>query len=493
MLKLNHKVLAAVTVGIFLLGLIPVLYLSGYVHASGDDYNYGAYAHSVWLATHSIWETLKAAWQNAVDCWYSWQGTWFTLFLFALQPEVFSPDAYWIVPWMMLAVNIAATSVVVYYVLVKKLKFRKSTFLTVNFALLFAMIQFFPKTKSGIFWYNGTIHYIVPYALAMLAIWCFWAFIDTKKKRYLMGACFCMAALGGCSYLAVLLAPIVLVYLLLVYGRKEKHAFALLLPLFLEMAGLLVSVLAPGNKARGGEEFGFSISAALQTIGMSFVSGVTTAAEYVREKPAVFVILIFIGLVIWEAYMQMEKIPSFPRPLLFVAAMYCLYCAMFAPGIYAAVDLSGGVPNTIFQVFLLTAAADIVYVLGWTAHRLSLKGKKNDSLAVKKFRLRVALPLLAVSALWLFVQKGTLKQTTFYSCIYYVVSGQADDYEEQMEERLEILLDDTKKDIELPAMNPEQGPLMHMEIMPEEDAWTNQVMKNFYKKDRIVRVDRVQK
>lgn len=38
----------------FITGLIPILYLSGYVHATGDDYGYGSGTHEVWLETGSV-------------------------------------------------------------------------------------------------------------------------------------------------------------------------------------------------------------------------------------------------------------------------------------------------------------------------------------------------------------------------------------------------------------------------------------------------------
>ena len=83
-----------------------------------------------------------------------------------------------------------------------------------------------------------------------------------------------------------------------------------------------------------------------------------------------------------------------------------------------------------------------------------------------------------------------LKETTFFNCTSYILSGQAEDYKQQMEERMEILLDDTKKEVELPEMNSEQGPLMHMEVMEDPDAWTNMVVQQFFQKDRVVRVPR---
>ena len=46
--------LSIVSLIIFLLSLLPLLYMCKYVHASGDDYGYGAWTHSAWLDTHSL-------------------------------------------------------------------------------------------------------------------------------------------------------------------------------------------------------------------------------------------------------------------------------------------------------------------------------------------------------------------------------------------------------------------------------------------------------
>lgn len=250
-LECDHKKIAVFILALCIISLIPLLYLSGYVHATGDDYGYGTLTHSVWLDTHSVWQTLKAAAQTSVKYWYSWQGTWFTIFLMSLQPEVFTPNGYWIVPWIMLGINIFCTSLLTYYFMVTKIGLSRATWGCVDALLLFSAIQYFPSTKSGIFWWNGAVHYIVPYCLAMLAIWSFFRFSDTKGKRYIVTACICMFCLGGSSYLALLLAFIVLVYLLICEGKKKKSLFWLLIPAAIEMAGLAVSFMSPGNKTRG--------------------------------------------------------------------------------------------------------------------------------------------------------------------------------------------------------------------------------------------------
>ena len=128
-------------IGVFIIGLIPILYLSGYVHATGDDYGYGYRAREAWLSSRSVWETLKAAGNTVAAYWNGWQGTWFTIFLMALQPEVFWNNGYWIVPWIMLGITILTTSVLTHYILLEKMHLGRSTWICADILVLTAMIQ----------------------------------------------------------------------------------------------------------------------------------------------------------------------------------------------------------------------------------------------------------------------------------------------------------------------------------------------------------------
>ena len=161
---------------------------------------------------------------------------------------------------------------------------------------------------------------------------------------------------------------------------------------------------------------------------------------------------------------------------------------MYAPGIYAGVEVSGGVPNTIFQVFLLTFLAVLVYDVGWFCSRRKETLERNEVWKIRCWFM----PLIMACLIFLLFNKGTLKDSTVYECYEYISSGQADDYKMQMEERLELLLNPDLKEVELPAMNPEQGPLMHMEVMENPDAWTNTVAEQFFQKDKIVQMQRQQ-
>lgn len=473
---------------LFVVGLIPILYLSGYVHATGDDYGYGSATHQVWVTSHDPWQIFVAAKGTVKQFWYGWQGTWFTIFLMTLQPEVFSPNAYWIVPGFMLLVTIITTTLVVHYFLVRKLHLLPAAFWCADLLVLTAMIQFFPSTKSGIFWFNGAVHYIVPYGIAMVAIYSFLRFAEAGSVRWAVMATLCMAALGGSSYLAALLAAIVLVYIVVWNARRKKYVFWLLIPLLVEFVGLYVSFVAPGNKARGGEDFGFHLGLAILTILRCFKEGAVSMIEYARKYPAALFLMIAAFFLIYEAFREQERpVLSFRFPGLFAVLSFATWCAMFAPGLYAGVELSGGVPNTIWQTFLLALLAAMTYFAGWAAARRKAGAHIYER---GRVRTRLMLPFMLLFMIWVFLHKGTLKDTTFYECYDFIATGQAADYKAQMDERLELLLDPSLKEVELPAMNSEQGPFMHMEVLADPDGWTNTVVAQFFGKDRVVEVPR---
>lgn len=166
----------------------------------------------------------------------------------------------------------------------------------------------------------------------------------------------------------------------------------------------------------------------------------------------------------------------YPFPVLFAVLSYCVYCASFAPEIYADVDVSGGVHNMNYYMFLFMVFGDLVYVQGALKHFV-----KN------KRQCRIFLPaVFMVAAVWLLVFRSDIKQTTTYICIEYVWSGQAADFQKQMEYQRSVLLDDSIKEAVLPMTNDVQGPLMNMPVTTDPDAWTNSVLREFYGKDSVV-------
>ncbi len=483
--KITMSMVAVFAMAGLVISLLPELYLTLINRASGDDYGFGSLSRKAWVDSHSLLEVLKAAGRMVKQIYTGWQGTWFSIYLFALQPEVFHEKAYVLVTILALGVWIGVTTFVLYFFLVKTAGFEKNSFAVINALFLFINMQFIPGIKSSMFWYNGIIHYLLPYTMCLLTVYLLARYVQNLSWRYLPGILLLLGLLGGSNYQSALFAAMITVFFMVFaywYTGKIK-CFSLLLPLSVMGIGLIISMKAPGNKVRGGEDFGFSIARAAETIGMSFLEGVRQMGQYLVQKPIAVIGLLFMLIVIAYAWSKSAGGKRFPYPGLFAAAAFVIYCAMQAPEIYAGTDVSLGVANINYQTFLLMILADGIYLGGWLKNKDRLK---NISFS------RVVIPGAVVCVLLAGVFHSNIKETTAWKCFTYISSGQARDYKMQMDLQTAILLDESTPDAVLPFINDEQGPLMHMPATKDPEAWSNGVMRDFYGKNSVVAMERTE-
>jgi hypothetical protein len=487
----SDKKIAAVMAGMLVISLIPILYLAGYARPSGDDYGYSVYTHAAWLDTHSLVEVFKAAVYTVKGMYRAWNGDWFTVFLFSLMPEVFAPYTFWIVPYFMVGVTVLGTTAFLYDVLVKTVGIGKEYAVILDALLLIASFQFIPSTAIGMYWYVGAMHYMVPHAVALYALIFGFRYYRTGKIRNIVYASLCMFMVGGSSYFSSLLVFMVYGLLMVLFFRKRKDIFYLLVPFLIGAAGFVVQCVSPGNKARGGESFGLSVGGAFLTVLQSLWQGLVTPAVYLREKTFIFVILLLCAVFGWTALLKRKGNFRFRYPLLFVVFMYGVYSAMYAPAIYAAVDVSLGPDTMVYLTFLLAALFSILYVEGWIIQKL--REKENGQLGkilldAGSYRCRAGVPLILLAAVLTLFSAGSLRNCVDKQVYDYVSSGQAEDFRKQIESQMEILLDDSIKEAYLVPINDQQGPLMHMPVTEDEEAFTNRVVRDFYRKDKVVMI-----
>ena len=481
---LSVKVLVWIAILIFIMLLIPILDLADVNRATGDDYGYAIRTRHAWLATHSLWEVLKAAGETVYYTYFSWQGTWFDIFLFALQPEVFHEDAYIIVPFVMLFLWIGSTFYLLKQILMNKLGFDKWHYCLFSIAFLIINIEFIPGTKSSIFWYNGTAHYMIPFVMCQVLTVFLLKYVNGYRKRYFAGAVILMSLLGGANYQAALFALIAAIYIGIYDFAKKRNprVFLICIPTLLLMIGLFISMKAPGNKNRGGEEFGFSFARIISTVIQSFVRGTTDIGKYLLTDPLVLIGLIFLFVLCIVVFFKMKNIPHISYGIWIILALYCLHCAMYAPEIFAGVAVSQGVRNTNYQVLLLTLSGIIIILANMLAGRFRLSEEKVNAY--------VYIPGLLVCMLLAFVFRGNLKESTSWICYQYSSIGRDDVYKEQMDYWMSLLLNEDLKEVVLPMINDDQGPLMFMPVIDKPDAWTNSVTKSYFGKDYLLAIPR---
>ena len=483
------RIVTLISILIFILLMLPVVYLSFVNRATGDDYNYGIYTRAAWVGTHSLAEVCRQAWWTVRQFYTNWQGTWFSIFLFTLQPEVFSDNAYVIVAFLMLFAWIGSTFYLFKQILCRNIRLNRWSYLLITVCFLIIGIEFVPSTKSAIYWYNGCAHYLLPFAMCqMVAAWLLQYQEEYKKHTYIAIVIF-MTLLGGSNYQAALFVLIAACYTQIAVWvlKKDKRILTLLLPVCTELAGLIMSMKAPGNKVRAGEEFGFSILKGIETIGKSFLYGITDIGKYWQERPLVLVGLLFLFILFTIVFCAEEKSFSFAHPIWLSLMLYCLYSAMQAPAVYAEVEVSGGVPNMNFQVFLLTASGILLITANTLAGKMRAKWQEDTD---KKVLKMIAAPGIVICFLLTFLCRSNIKTSTSYVALIYAVSGQAADYKEQMDLQTRLMEDEGVEDVVVPFINDVQGPLMHMPITEDSDSFTSWATAQFYGKNSVIAIDR---
>lgn len=496
--KGNNTLIATFAVLIFVMSMLPIWYLAQYARPSGDDYGYSAMTHAAWIDTHSLIEVFKAAVETVKINYIGWNGDWFTTFLFSLMPEVFIPYSFWVVPYIMTGAVILSTLAFMHEICVKILHYTWSECLIFTTLILFMGYQYIPSTAIGMYWYVGSVHYMLPHAAGLLGIAFMSKYMRNGKISYMTGLIFCAFMVGGSSYFtSIMLFMVLFVTVILGWKKNKKRSLLLMIPFIVCAVGFIVQCKSPGNIVRGGESFGFNPSLAFFTIFNSLRSGIIMIGSYLHEKTLVFIILLIIALFGCEAVSRIGEISEFdyPYPMFFVILMYGIYSAMFAPEIYSkvydSIDISLGPATIQYFTFLITAVFSILYSEGWIMRKLKNKtGKERFELFMeKKYRIFILFPALFLCLFLIILNKGWLKKTVDMRVYEYVSSGQADDFKEQIASQMEILLDDSIKDAYLVPINQDQGPLMHMPVTTDENAFTNRVVSNFYRKNRVVMIN----
>ncbi|MDR2546871.1 MAG: hypothetical protein LBC96_05075 [Lachnospiraceae bacterium] len=516
----NTTTLAIAASVFFLVSLIPIVMAGMVNRASGDDLGYGGYTHRAWLETGSLFAVMKVANEQVLSSYTSWQGTWSSIFLFTLQPEVFNDKAYVGVTAVTLLLWMAVTSFVLYFILVKKLRFPINNYVLINVLFLVVNIHFVESYRSSLFWFNGIIHYQLPY---LLCVWMLYLLIQAQEKhqmRYLLGICMVAMYMGGSNYQAALLLLFMMVTAMLFFFflTREKKSFWLVLPVALEVIGLVVSMKAPGNQVRGGEEFGHSLSRMGETVLMSFYLAVRDIGAYLLEKPIMIVLLVIMLSIVFYSFLKMNPESDFryPLPGLFVAISFCSFVMMQTPQLYAGASLnarshavmmarglevvydnavvgtSGGVWNFNLQVFTLMVLISWIYVNGWLFAKYGERIRSIRKTTWNKYVVIICLPFLITTVL---VATSTkyglgLTHTTFWISYDYLRSGRAKEYKWQMDLQTAILRDENQRNAVVPFTNDWQGPLMNMTITEDPTAFTNSVTSLFYGKDSVVAIDR---
>lgn len=493
--KITYRKIALAMLGLFLISLLPILYCSFFDYANGDDLWEGAAAYRVLVNNGTLKDFLTAVFQWAKVDYFGWEGNWSSIILWCLEPSIWGEKVYCITPWIALFALCGGTTYFLNHYCRKYVAADSCFGIIVSVIACFFSVQYMPNIRCGIFWYTGMVNYVVPYGLCLASFAWIDKFIEKGKKRYLVYTALTFAYLGGAGYTPIVLAFEILLFIILVnlighnYAQRKRTLW-LLLPLALLTIGFIFSAISPGNAVRGGDSYYFGVERVLRTILESIKQGFFGAINWFISVRPLFLAAPLLFIVTWEK-IDLAKIKiRLINPLIVLIFLFLISCSIYAPGIYAQSGVSGGVPDSIYFVFILVYVLGVVYLTcyiklvvvnkGWRA------GKQNSA---EKIRFSVILGEILFCIVF---GKHLIGNMTDYICIDFIRSGQLQDFEYQMQERLEILHNPEIDNVVLPEMNDEQGPFMHMALLADPDAYTNKATARFYGKESVIAIPRTE-
>lgn len=496
---------------LLVLSLIPLLLLGRYNVMCIDDYDYGRQVHDTWLATGSLGQSIRTAWKQNMEFYQDWQGTYISCFLMALCPMNFHYEIAYVVPILMIGMFAISTYVLGRHILHKWLGIDRTGGSFVMFMLLFAFYQVLEAPFEGIYWYNGSTHYIL-----MESVWFFaltavsaglWA-QDKSKEALWCGIASVLAVIVGGGNLVTGLQAEIVMALLVLYAivTNRKKIIATAIPFVAGSIGFLINTMAPGNARRGSLDTDEGYSAVMSIL-LSFYHCVVLIIRWT----SVFVILVWLLLlpVMWRLAKKSRK--SFGHPVWVTAGAFCVLSAMFTPTLYAVgmVGMSR-VDNIIQMVYYLCLIMVSAYWLGYFAHRGSetedsmgqtmaaaetsghWKESTKESMSAggafgafleKAGNRMTAVCLLLVLVMW--VATADKNTYTSISAVRSLVNGEAQTFYEEAMERHRVYTDDTVMDVKVPPYSARPALFDFQDLSEDAGNWLNLAVTRYYHKNSV--------
>lgn len=438
-----EKVTAGVLICLLFASILPVMYLGRYNHPTGDDYYFGADAKIVLDQTGSILKTVAEAVRGVAYQYNHWQGTYSAMLLMYLPPNIFGDWAYHLVTGTLLLLLIGSIFYILKPLICTMLKGSVSLWIIESSLLSLICVQTVPFQGESFFWYNGSMYYTGFFAITLLLFGMLLRHLDSSRRWRAPIMIFLAAFLAGGNYVSLLPALLMLwaLTIFLLIKRSKKTACVACMA-FVMSVGLLISAAAPGNAIRQSSMWK---QPAWKAILKSLIQGVRYTV-YWAVKPWVFLVLIIMTPFLWKAIAKTKM--KFRFPVLVIGFMYGIFCSMSCPLFYT-MNSTGPARAVaiVYYGFMITLFISYGYLLGYL-HRIVEERRHAERIT---FNMPVLSGFLVVCILLVGAQiwRGEVAGTTTGKAVKLLVSGEAAAYEEEYQERLKVLTDDTVQDVVL--------------------------------------------
>ncbi|MBQ8094154.1 MAG: hypothetical protein IJ242_11340 [Clostridia bacterium] len=362
--------------------LLPFFLGTTAAHPATDDFTFATYTHPTYLKTGSLLHVLKDAASYTLRTWRDWQGTMTGVLIMALNPAVFSLKMYGMHAVVLLLLHLAAWAVFLHHFLAVRLGLPGRMWILFYFVLSAISLIFLPDIVEGIYWFNGAWFYTGAQAAALLTLTlCDGAASgnahDPWYLKRLLGWVL-LFLLGMDNYITAMMCFMGTLMIAAIQWytadgpdkrARVRTAIGFVFPI---ATGLLISVIAPGNKVRmavdGAHEsgFGWLAGAVVQTLW----AGLFYTGRFLVKTPLLAFLLAVIPSLLSVRAGRNLSVRRLP-PAAVIAGYFLVLWGMLFPHIYSSGYAgSGRVINMYHDYVVIALPIVLILCLPDTAGRI---------------------------------------------------------------------------------------------------------------------------
>ena len=485
--KNQERLVALGLFGLLVILLIPLLRIARYNVMAVDDFMYLNIAQNGLHEGQNIFGVLFAQMKNAYDCWHTWQGQYFVNWMIMVFLAICGPENYSLVIVVTLLVLLLAELYLAHIVLRKGFGATFSQMCIVIFPIMIYHMSVPASLVEAYYWLSGAITYTTTYAISLVVIGMlvdmFISCPKRKWKEYFFKAVMIVLSvcLGGSNFITGLFMLLVFV-LFAGYSVYKKHKSRIfyVVNLLVFTACFLITVFSPGATNRRLDNADAQVPAV-----EAIILSLGEAAKFIWQWSLPFVILLMLFMI--PIFWKLVKNTSFrfPVPLLVFIISFAMYAAQFTPNQYALGILGAYRVQNIYRFqMLFWLLGNEMYILGYLHRRFpNLKVPFVHKVCKIPFA-SVAYGFIATCAVLFCMYYYAGSTMSSVSAYYSLRDGSAANYYQEYQGRLEVLTDDTVKDVVFePYVNRPYA--LFFDDFQFSHNWINEDAAEYYGKDSI--------
>ena len=482
-------ILNIVSVLALLLVVFPLLLISKYNYPSADDWSNGVYGYQVIRSGGGFWKLCVATAKSVKETYLRWDGRFGIALFSSLQPGIWGEKYYGIVAYLILGMLIFSEIVLCKFFINFSAKKQNNLYtLPIIIPALIMQILYSPFPEESIYWYTAAINYTFVYGLSLLLIV---LFLKLAVQQYPIWKYILLAILtsimailvGGNNFSTSLSCFLSLCLLCILFLFIKRNAFyrTWFVTAFMGIS-LIICILAPGNANRINSNFGGVTGNAFEAIWMSLVrSAINVYSLTLHTKMPLM--LVFVVPFIWMAVKNMEY--KFHMPALFTIMTFGLYASQCTATMYVN-GTTGRADAILFYSYVIWIIGNIFYWLGWLSKSKYKLSAIMDMAADRLDKFLLLYCALVGCALVILIYRTDLRNITSYKAYRNWRQGWAQQYAAEWDARIEILRDDSVKEVEFAPLTVCPEMLIYTDLQEETGYyWVNNACAIYYGKTYI--------